>query len=79
MFCIGKWNKLDKPKFVTDCCLSNLAVCKKQTLLPNIKMLIKLVAAYPVGSIIVLADEYFNIRMEENSENEALSRQPVAK
>ena len=68
MFCVAKQDQPDKPRFVIDCCLRNLAVYKKQTPLPNIDDLIELVAAYPVWSKIDLADGYFNIRVEESSE-----------
>jgi hypothetical protein len=68
MFCVAKRDQPDKPRFVTDCRLRNLAVYKKQTPLPNIDELIELVAAYPVWSKIDLADGYFNIRVEEDSE-----------
>ena len=68
IFCVAKRDKPDKPRFVTDCRLRNLAVYKKQTQLPNIDELIERVAAYPVWSRIDLADGYFNIRIEESSE-----------
>ena len=53
---------------MTDYRLKNLAIYKKQTPLPNIDKLIELVAAYPVWNKIDLADGYFNIRVEESSE-----------
>ena len=68
MFCVVKHDQPDKPRFVTDCRRRILAVYKKQTLLPNINNLIKLVAIYPVWSKIDLADGYFNIRVEERTE-----------
>ena len=67
MFCVAKRDQPDKPRFVTDCRLRNLAVYKKQTPLPNIDELIELLAAYLVWSKIDLADGYFNIRIEESS------------
>ena len=68
MFSVAKWDQAYKPRFVTYCRLRNPAVYKKQTPLPNIDMLIELVAAYPLWSKIDLADGYFNIRVEESSE-----------
>ena len=68
MFCIAKQDQADKPSFVTDCRLRNLAVYKKQTPLPNVDKLIELVAAYPVWSKMDLEDGYFKIRVEESSE-----------
>ena len=68
MFCVAKRDQPDKPRFVTDCCLRNLAVYKKQIPLPNVDELIELVAAYLVWRKIDLADGYFNIRVEESSE-----------
>ena len=35
-FCVAKCDQPDKPRFVTDCRLRNLAVYKEQTPLPNI-------------------------------------------
>ena len=67
MFCVAKRDQADKPRFVTDCRLRNLAIYKKQTPLPNIDKLIELVATYSVWSKIDLADGYFNIRVEEIS------------
>ena len=68
MFCIVKQDQPDKPRFVIDCRLRNLAVSEKQTALLNIDELIELVTAYRVWSKIDLADGYFNIRVEESSE-----------
>ena len=48
MFCIPKREEPDKPRFVTDCLLRNLAIYKKQTPLPNIDELMELVTTYPV-------------------------------
>ena len=56
MFCVSKRHQRDKPRFVTDCSLKNLAVYEEQILLPNIDELIELVAAHPVWSKIHLAD-----------------------
>ena len=61
MFRVAKRDQPHKPRFVTDCRLTNIAVYKKQTTLPKINDIIKLVAAYPVWSKIDLADGYFNI------------------
>ena len=66
MFCLAKRDQPDKPRFLTDCRISNVAVYKKQTPLPNIDELIELDAAYQVWSKIDLADRYFNIRVEES-------------
>ena len=66
MFCVVKQYQADKPRFVRDCCLSNQAVYKKQTLLHNIDKQIELVAVYQVWSKIDLADRYFNFRVEES-------------
>ena len=75
MFCVAKQNQLDQSRFVTDCCLRNIAIYKKPTPLFNIDELIELVATYPVcskidvaESQIDLANRYFNIRVEESSE-----------
>ena len=68
MFCVAKRDQLNKPRYMTDCRLRNVAVYKKQTPLPNIAELIELVATYPVWSKIDLADGYFNIRVIESSE-----------
>ena len=40
MFCVATRNQPDKARYVTDCCLKNLAIYKKQTPLPNIDKLI---------------------------------------
>ena len=56
MFCVAKGDQLNKPRFVTDCGLKNLAVYKKQTPLHNIDKLITLVPMYPVWNKIDLAD-----------------------
>ena len=69
MFCIVKRDQPDKPGFVTDYRLRNLAVYKKHTPLPNINKLIELVTTYPVCSKIDLADGYFNIRVEKIQRN----------
>ena len=45
VFCTAKRDPPDKPSFVTDCRLGNLAIYKKQSPLPNIVKLIALVAA----------------------------------
>ena len=68
MFCVTKRDQPDKPRFVTDCRLRNLAVCKKQTPLHNMDKLIELVAICLACSKIDLADGYFNIRVEERTE-----------
>ena len=68
MFCIIKQDQLDKPRFVTNCHLRNLAIYKKRTPLSNIDKLIELVATYSVWSKIDLADRYFNIKVEESSQ-----------
>ena len=48
MFCVAKRDQPVKPRFMTDCRIRNLAVYKKQILLPNIVELIELVTAYIV-------------------------------
>ena len=68
MFYIAKRDQPNKPRFVTDCHLRNLAIYKIQTPLSNIDKLIQLVTTYSVWSKIDLADGYFNIREEESSE-----------
>ena len=68
MFCVVKRDQPNKARFVTDCCLKNLATYKKKTPLPNIDNLIELVAAYLPESNIVLAGGYFSIQGEESSE-----------
>ena len=68
VLCVANRDQLDKPRFVTDSRLKNLAVYKMQTQLPNIDKLIELVTAYLVWSKIDLADGYFNIRVEESSQ-----------
>ena len=68
LFCAAKLHKVDKPRFVTDCCLRNLAIYMKQTSLPKIDKLIELVAVYQVCSLMDLTDRYFNIRVVESSE-----------
>ena len=68
MFSVANRDQLDKPRFVSDCGLRNLAIYKKQTPFPNIGKLIKLVAAYLMWSKIDLTNGYFNIRVEESSE-----------
>ena len=50
MYCVVKLDQPDKPRFVTEWHLRNLAVYKKQTPLPNIDELIGLVAAYSMWS-----------------------------
>ena len=46
MFCVAKHDQPNKLRFVTDCCVRNLPVYKKQTPLHNIDEVIELVAAY---------------------------------
>ena len=47
MFCVAKQDQPDKPRFVKDYHLRNLAAYKKQAPLPNIDELMELVTAYP--------------------------------
>ena len=68
MFCVAKRDQPDKPRFVTDWRLRNLAIYKKQTPLANINELMEEIAAYPVWSKIDLVDVYNNIRVEESLE-----------
>lgn len=68
IFYIAKRDQADKPRFVTDCWLRNLAVPKKHTSLPYIDELIELVATYKVWTKTDLADRYFNISVQESSE-----------
>ena len=67
VFCMAKQYPLDKPRFLIDCHLRNLAIYKKETPLPNIKELIKLVVGHTAWSKIDTADRYCNIRIEESS------------
>ena len=68
MFCAAKRDQPDKPRLVTHCCLWNLDIYKKQSLLPNIDKLSRLVATYLVWSKMDLADGYFYIGVEESAE-----------
>ena len=64
MFCVAKPDQPDKPRFVTDCPLRNLAVYKRHTLLHNIGKVIQIGTVYRVWSNGDLADGYFHIRVE---------------
>ena len=68
MFCVVKWDQLDKPRLVTNHRLRHLAVYKKETPLPNIDKLIEVVPAYPGRSKLDMADGYFSIGVVKSSE-----------
>ena len=68
MFCVAKRYQLDKPRFVTDCRLRNLAIYEKQTPFTTIDKLMELVAADPVWSKLDVTNGYCNIGVEESLE-----------
>ena len=67
MFRVAKRDQLDKPRFVADCYLTNLAVGKQSTPLQDIDELRELVAPYTIWSEIDLPDGSCNVRVGESS------------